>query len=97
MSRYCCITALVQPILYRPGCRLRQQQVMHRALNAIAFRLVLRARAQRKRGQRRAVAAGRGDGLCGRKNVVHQRRLSRLQPAALTARGQHQALPYSSR
>ena len=55
---------------------LRQQQVVDRALNAIAFRLIAGRELRSKRGQRRAIAAGSSDGLCSRKNFVHHRRPS---------------------
>ena len=65
---------------------LRQQQIVHGALNAVALGLVLRRDVAAQRMQRRAVAAGGGDGLCGRENLVHRRRLPGFEPAGISAR-----------
>ena len=50
---------------------MRQQQIVHGALDAVSLGLVLRREIGRQRSQRRAVAAGRGDELRGRENLVH--------------------------
>jgi hypothetical protein len=48
-----------------------RQQLMQPILNAVSAGLVLRRDIDGERLQRRAVAAGRGDGFCGRENLVH--------------------------
>jgi len=58
------------------GTGLRQQQIVDGALDLISCRLVAWHKIRRKRGQRRTIAAGSSDSLCGRENCVHQRRLS---------------------
>ena len=50
-----------------------RQQIVDGVLNPVPFRLGLRRGIAGKRMQRRAVAAGGGDGLCGRERVVHLR------------------------
>jgi hypothetical protein len=53
-----------------------RQQLVKRILNAVSAGLVLRRASGGERLQRRAVAAGRGDGFRGREDLVHRRQLS---------------------
>ncbi len=54
------------------GAELRQQQVVHRALDPVALRLVPRREFGVQRVQRGAAAAGGGDDPGGRENIVHR-------------------------
>src|ERR1700736_3325488 len=63
------------------GTRARQQQVMHGALDAIAFRLVLRRDVGRQRLQRGSIAPRRCDDAGSGENSIHGQRPS---PGRLT-------------
>src|SRR5665213_625690 len=56
-----------------------RQQFMKRILDAVSLDFVLWCDVVGERSQRRAVAAGRGDGVRGREDLVHRRQLSETQ------------------
>jgi hypothetical protein len=56
-----------------------REAFMDGVLNEIALRFGLRRGTARKRCERRAMAAGGGDGFCGRERVIHRRRFFETQ------------------